>query len=851
VEIFLAPETSEVLARFPGLGEYFHLAVNTLGTQADGIGFHALWDGKWNAAAAQSDARWSVEIRVPFSELGTHPKDGDFWQANFCRHEPRLKEFSTWSPMDEGFHEQRHFGRIGFVRSTSLANLLEKDAVERAGEEIRQRYLSEAARGLKQVGVALEDVSGKEKQAGAGLVSDFEALIREIGRMIRGLEKESVEVLIQKQEILREENATLQQRCAHVCNRAWVVGLPKGGPAGANGVYAVFCVKAVTDRRILPYTNVRSQPAADLLSVAACRGEYEPLSFVVVGREDISGLEVVISELKNGKHVLPAESIDAKVVKCWHQSAARKLWEVAYLKPKGKVLVPELLLNDESLVAVDLEKETTAVRVLDPETQETSYVDITAPSKDFERVHFGQIKDATTLQPVNIPAGLCRQFWLTVHVPEDAVAGTYGGRVTLKARNAPDMHLPMEVTVYPFDLADSVLENAVYVVSNMGREYMLKTGYINRRKGNPFNHYWSKYHTRLGLENMRAHGIDAPMFHQKPFGERSMTTEHMRSLFDDYMLLLKETGYPLDRFFYFTNWADVTYPGLKCPFGNLWHANREEAEKRFKWVPGVRPRTAVYLNYADVIGEVLLDIQAKTEKHGFREFWYYFTDETGPPELPVIYPYLHEYKKTGLKTYLTTAKVYFIDEEGRINREFWEETVGAVDGITFPRKLNPTLAALAKEAGVRVYSYNNPQLGVEYPHTYRRNYGLALWCAGYSGGMDFCYTDSDWNDFSNEVYRDHNMVYPSADRMIDTLQWEGYREGVDDQRYLSTLLKAVETAKKGGWLARRRARKAEKWVESIEVEDTLGWDGFEEGVDDVDLDDLRRRMAAWIMRLSG
>ena len=55
-----------------------------------------------------------------------------------------LEEFSAWSPLDEGFHEQQNFGRIGFVRSTSAAELLEKDAVTRAGEQIRGRHTADA-----------------------------------------------------------------------------------------------------------------------------------------------------------------------------------------------------------------------------------------------------------------------------------------------------------------------------------------------------------------------------------------------------------------------------------------------------------------------------------------------------------------------------------------------------------------------------------------------------------------------------------------------------------------------------------------------------------------------------------
>jgi len=851
VEIFLAPEVSDVLSAFPLVAEYFHLVVNVAGVQADAIGVHGGWDGRWEVKTARGKAEWRAEVKIPFTELGVYPREGEFWRGNFCRAEPRLGEFSSWSPLEEGFHEPDHFGKIGFARSGAVAKLLEEEARKRGGDEIRERYLSEAAAALERAQQALKRVSGRSPDSVEELTSGLQGLTRDLRQFEEEIKAAPPEALIRKQDLTRQESAWIRQRCTFLCNRAWAGGFSGHGHEGANGVYAAFRVKAITDRRILPYSDVGDRRPLKELSMAACPGEHEPASFVVVGSKDISRLKVTVSPLRCGSRVLPADTVDRKVVKCWYQSSDRKLWEVGYLKPKGKVLVPELLLNDDTLVTVDLEEETMAVRVLDPETQQPSYLDITGPGKEFEQVYYGQIKDATALRPVDIPAGHCRQFWLTVRVPDDTEPGEYTGRVTLSAQNAPGLAFPLRIRVYPFRLEGSVIENAIYTEHRMGREIMLKTGYINKKKGNPFNHYWDRHHMRMGLVNMREHGIDAPLFPQLPFGERSITTEQVRSLIDDYMGLLKETGYPLDRFFYYSQISNWTYPGLEYPFGNYWRANKRDAEQRFKWVSGVRPRAAVHLNYSDTILSVLLDLKARADKHGFREFWFYFADEVMRNELPEIYPYLREYRKAGLKTFCTTAKVFFIDAEGKVDNEFWQETAASLDGITFPMKLNPALAAMAREAGVRAYSYNNPQMGVELPHTYRRNYGLALWCAGYTGGMDFCYTSCGWNDFESKEYRKHNMVYPSADRMIDTLQWEGYREGVDDQRYLTTLLKAIETAKEGGWLARRRARKAEKWVKSIEVEDTLGWDGFEEGVDDMDLDGLRRQIAAWIMRLSG
>ncbi|TFH06713.1 MAG: DUF4091 domain-containing protein, partial [Nitrosomonadales bacterium] len=64
------------------------------------------------------------------------------------------------------------------------------------------------------------------------------------------------------------------------------------------------------------------------------------------------------------------------------------------------------------------------------------------------------------------------------------------------------------------------------------------------------------------------------------------------------------------------------------------------------------------------------------------------------------------------------------------------------------------------------------------------------------GAMNYAYQhefgQSLWNDFDDASAthaRDHVFAYPTSDGVIDTIQWEGWREGVDDTRYLATLIK--------------------------------------------------------------
>ena len=63
------------------------------------------------------------------------------------------------------------------------------------------------------------------------------------------------------------------------------------------------------------------------------------------------------------------------------------------------------------------------------------------------------------------------------------------------------------------------------------------------------------------------------------------------------------------------------------------------------------------------------------------------------------------------------------------------------------------------------------------------------------------------------------FVYPTVDGVIDTVQWEGYREGVDDVRYVTTLDAAIRraTATRHGAKAEAAAA-ATSFLEDLDVE---------------------------------
>jgi hypothetical protein len=125
VEIFVAPD---------GLSPYFEIEMNPLGTtfdaridSPDGLRATMIVDLGWTctglfAALRRDDGRTShAVIRLPFAAIGTTPKSGHEWRANFFRIDRSAAygdEFSAWQPTlktPADFHVASAFGALRFV----------------------------------------------------------------------------------------------------------------------------------------------------------------------------------------------------------------------------------------------------------------------------------------------------------------------------------------------------------------------------------------------------------------------------------------------------------------------------------------------------------------------------------------------------------------------------------------------------------------------------------------------------------------------------------------------------------------------------------------------------------------
>lgn len=466
---------------------------------------------------------------------------------------------------------------------------------------------------------------------------------------------------------------------------------------------------------------------SDILQLAVAPGEYRAASFLVIADQALSGVLAESTDLVaiDGNAVIKAEHVDLRLVKQWYQAAYAA--RTGNLTPR---LVSELLLKDDALVKAEGNK-----NYLQLNTGE--YMDISKRGQSRKRgiipVDQMPVQDATDLQAIDIAAGNNRQFWVTVALPEATAPGLYNGVIKVSAASGKLGSVSLQVEVLPFRLAPSELVYSVFHRAQLNSSWP---------DGSVSSEFRSEAQYSAELNNMVAHGVMHPNLYQK-----YSSPEFRRAL-----ELRVEAG--IDQ-------RELFLIGLPA-------------------VPG--SKTPVPLGFEDRIQ----DTMSKVSDYGVDQLYVWGRDEAKAERLEEQKPVWNFSRDLGAKIF--AAGYHTTAASGPGNFDLMgplHDTFVAINPVTRPE------AARWHSIDKRIFSYQNPTGGMERPKTFRQNIGLFLWQMNYDGAMMYAYNDSfgnAWNDFDHAIYRDHNFVYPTVNGVVDTLQWEGLREGVNDVRYLSTLM---------------------------------------------------------------
>ncbi len=545
---------------------------------------------------------------------------------------------------------------------------------------------------------------------------------------------------------------------------------------GNQGAFDTYAVPALSSIPRLPDKMPTDGRLSNQLRIVAAQGEFEPASFVIAPRADVARLELKPTPLIGTGGQIPVGAVDIKVVKTWYQGGTA--WYSYFGDSNRRELVPELLLNDETLVKVDREKQENYLRV------GNEYRWISYPAEKAEKFFnylTEPVADSKTLQPVQLVKGENKQIWVTVKVPENTPAGIYRGPIQLLADGRPAGAVNLEVRVLPFALPapktyydtdkDYLVTLYATNVLEVARRLKLPQEEVDRLQlawyRNLIAHNVVNIRSDLNLSN-------------KP--DRAQAMEDVRHE----LRLLKQAG--------------ATMKPLLSSGRVAYVSNAESKDP------------SLYRQRIDDLARTL------KEEVGHSDIYITSWDEAGVAHIKQMRELAEYSASKGLKLWVTTANNKHFNLAGYMmdyaNHGGWPE-----------RQHAATWHAI----GSKVASYAGPHSGVENPNVYRLWEGLGRYKANYDGSFNYKYNSqlhltlhekwkqNTWNDFLGEKFRQFNLVYPTANGPIDTIAWEGFREGIDDVRYATKLKQvAAEAIATGKVETMFTAKKALMWLELLD-----------------------------------
>lgn len=491
-----------------------------------------------------------------------------------------------------------------------------------------------------------------------------------------------------------------------------------------------------TQSQYLPDTSVASLTAGTQVNLTSAKGEYEPASFILNGAESLSGITITIGDLTSGANTLSASNIDARLVVPWYNpiDSAKTESYTANMSPyaaETRFLVNELLTYDnESFIKRDDAAKSNYIRVTFANTS-TLYQNISTNATDFIPLD-ATFDDKTTLQPFNITASKNTQIWLTVNVSPTQATGNYSGTVSLKRSDGTYLkNITLNARIRNFTLSDNTLQVSLNFI---GR---IKTGTNGVSGANKTAATYAKE-----LADMKAHGITYPQMYHTGY----LTAADNTSL-DTQLSLLNQSGMPKDAVY-------IIFHGAALP-GDV------------TTEPGIT-NNITKLNY----------FKSRATYYGFGKTYFFASDEATEPALS-------RQRTMWINMHLNGSYVFVAGGSQLGNVADLLDT-GIISSF------NETMKDVYHSYGHKVWVYAQPQAGIPNPEIYRKNYGFNLYNSSYDGANSYGYQSEYgdiWNNFdSTSHYVEEDFSRPTTNGVVNTIEFEGFREAADDNRYVATLI---------------------------------------------------------------
>lgn len=502
-----------------------------------------------------------------------------------------------------------------------------------------------------------------------------------------------------------------------------------------TGSYIHYSVPAMSEVQYLPDAYPTDGTAGAPLRIYSALNEYEPASFVIYAFKQHGKVAFEVSDLKSKEgNVFPKSRLDLKTVKVWYQ--AGNAW-YSYFQDNGYKLCPELLLNDEDLIKVDTKKVSNYARLIEEDGTVHYHWLTPPPAVDSVLEHLGKMTYRLD--------GSFRSM-----KPNFKDSKTFAG-ATLNEGEFKQFFLTAHVTE---DCKPGVYSGAITLKDGgkvIGKipvqlrilPFKLPDPMQYKNVNKPYRTRFNEYN---GFEFVRAlNGNDFKLAEKQLISILKNFAAHHHVI-----------------------------PGFRGAYSRFDIIDKAGLKRDFI------ATTSMRLNN---LAEMRFDAKRQREDHirkfGRSNFNLGWGDEYGGATLRGILPMVKIYREEGFGFWSNSRHTYSL--AGWLANQFTPPVWPDFRSHVQPDKF--TFISPDNEYGW----YACQHVGVENPAFNRRQYGLGPWRAGLTCNYNYAHHLDGFNDTRGGTFRAMNFIYTDGNGALTTIQWEAFREAIDDIRYATLI----------------------------------------------------------------
>ena len=362
------------------------------------------------------------------------------------------------------------------------------------------------------------------------------------------------------------------------------------------------------------------------------------------------------------------------------------------------------------------------------------------------------------LEPVGgqtLRANVTREFWIDVHVPQDAAPGNYRGEIALRAENRDPLTVEVDLTVRSFKLAS---DSPVCFAMFYGAPVSFKGHYRHFYKGDA---KWEEV-VDAEMRNMAEHGFNTLSI----WGPKIRSSEDggIRADFSDRNRLMK-----LCRKHGLARRHDVDTRVIDLTYSLIERGLKEFSPEFNEAYKDVCRQTVEWARKNDL--PMLLYVIDEPRERDIKWWNRNLTDTLKYLELLESIP--------NARTFIPVMA----DKNSGVDYSILAEKLDVV--ATHPVRQSRTLMANARE--LCIYNAGHDRL----------SWGFYVWKIGARGRREWGYQwiNQPYNPFDSG---NAAVAYPSPGGLLPTIGEKRIREGIDDYRYIYTLEKHIARARDAG-----------------------------------------------------